>query len=733
MSRHFDRIINAALDRDGQSSSESLVVANHLAQMRSFGIRQGVEFFPIQDLNTIRKDFIEKLWKDNKIDLFLDRYWDLLLCKGRLLFYLRPGQNGRYRIFHYSKDQFQSYYDADGNLIEVVIKYSYKAGGYGHVISGMPQAEKWVKLSITNTHIVRYDSDFEPDISQQMGMDYQPSNVAVNTLGWIPCVIVNNYSLQAGQDGVDDFSWLASNIEAHDRMVRAIRSNIEFFGNPTLLSSRSLAELTEGGVLRRPQRPTAASESGFWGSTRSSYLDDPFERFASEDGLRVRRVIAGVLPDDRVGYIVPDPVSPDQTRFAAAYREDLHTALGGVDPNGISTGATAYEIKSLYGRTAATAKKRADNLYTYGLCKVIEMAIAAEELKLKRQIATVLEVPVEQITDDGVMLLLQTGKSPAGRKLPKDFAPIGLPPLGDREILWRWKGPVFEDSPQDILQRSIVVRNMEEVGVDTGEALRFMLPDKTEEEIRAMLTGFPFREMQEAGSALSQHASILGQLMAMPSPLDPNLPLAAQFNNLEVIARTIQHIQRRLDYGNDIQPAADSGAYAFTPVPSNFTNSPGGPSSINGTGAGQLPAGSAPVSAGNGAPVSTGAGPGQLYDLATGRLIDSSPAANAGIPSPANAGFANSLGGYQPTLYGQLSSSYGAATTGGPDFAAGLPIPGATIASQPAGVQPGPTPYDPQLFAGVDPRVYLGIYPELTNLLASPTAGQQRRQRSRNR
>lgn len=50
-------IVNAYLDKDGGAGIDTGIVAGHLAQMRLFGIRQGVEFFPGQD-NLDRKSVV---------------------------------------------------------------------------------------------------------------------------------------------------------------------------------------------------------------------------------------------------------------------------------------------------------------------------------------------------------------------------------------------------------------------------------------------------------------------------------------------------------------------------------------------------------------------------------------------------------------------------------------------------------------------------------------------------
>ena len=42
-------IIDSYIERDGGAGVDTGIVASHIAQMKLFGIRQGVEFFPSQD------------------------------------------------------------------------------------------------------------------------------------------------------------------------------------------------------------------------------------------------------------------------------------------------------------------------------------------------------------------------------------------------------------------------------------------------------------------------------------------------------------------------------------------------------------------------------------------------------------------------------------------------------------------------------------------------------------
>ena len=72
--------------------------------------------------------------------------------------------------------------------------------------------------------------------------------------------------------------------------------------------------------------------------------------------MRVPRVIANLEPSDRVGFITPNAVSTDQSRYVSQLRNEIRLALGGIDDLSISN-VTAREIKSEYGRVSATARK----------------------------------------------------------------------------------------------------------------------------------------------------------------------------------------------------------------------------------------------------------------------------------------------------------------------------------------------------------------------------------------
>ena len=73
----LDSLLKAVVDRDGSGSADTMLINAHLSQMKMFGIRQGVEFYPEQDnFGTQRFDFVQQVIKFNKLDARLDAIWD---------------------------------------------------------------------------------------------------------------------------------------------------------------------------------------------------------------------------------------------------------------------------------------------------------------------------------------------------------------------------------------------------------------------------------------------------------------------------------------------------------------------------------------------------------------------------------------------------------------------------------------------------------------------------------
>jgi hypothetical protein len=579
-------IINAHLDKDSDIVVDTGIVASHIAQMKLFGIRQGVEFFPGQDnFGAQRKDFIDRVLKYNKIDTRLDSIWEYFLCDGKGLFYIRPTKQS-YRLYYFREHEYRAYYNVDGELDEVVIIYSYKVrrgNGFGDQINTVnitgsqstynPGAKRYIRLSIKAKEIEETHSDAELNFDMPTYALTGNTKQLKNSLGFIPCVEIINNTQGFSNEGAGEFDAMANHICTHDDLMRTMRKNITFFGNPTLLSSRPKTDLMEAGGDVNIQRPSIAANSGFTSPaalSRSTFKSDPVSR--GVDGqIRVPRVIANLEPNDRVGYIVPDAITGDQNAFARQYREEIRTALGGVDELSISAGVTATEYKSLFGRVAATSKKKANAIYTHGICRCLELIIYQEEQLFKTTLAMAagLEKPVDlpdgaspeeeaayeaamkQYNDMLKQLMMACVET---QQIPPKV--MGLIPDGDLTILWRWMGPVYEDSTQDILNNSIVVRNLQELGVDSIEALKYLFPSKTDEERAEMLSGFPFRMVNELQGAYSQFARLVGGMMQTPHPQAPDLPMAAdpRLDLTPYLYRTLEALQKEMSYAGRYRP-----------------------------------------------------------------------------------------------------------------------------------------------------------------------------------
>lgn len=575
-SERFKQILQAARKRDGMSGTDTMLVNSHLAQMKLFMLRQGLEFFPTQDTFGFRKMFLAQLVEENEIDTRLEGIVDDFLIDGKGLFYFRPvGES--YRIMWFSKDNYRAYYDSSSQLEEIELIYTFSVrSGLGGLATPTSEngSERWVKLQVRRDTIKESITTERPSFEHGVGNSYSWSpnqtRTLTNSLGFIPAVESFNTMKSTGMDSSGDFDWLAEQIVLHDDLVKNIRTNIHFFGNPTLVSSRPKHDLVESGDGDQ-LRPTISSQAGFYSANRpSTRLSEP-SGGGGGGGMKVPRVIANVEPTDRAVYLTPDAVSGDQNLYARQYREELRTALGGVDELGISSGATAYEIKSLYGRAATTATRRCKGLLTYGLCKLFGLIIYHEEKIFRDSFAAAigLEKPMVPIQEElenpeEYPLLLEAfqqaqiafdneldnriREAVQNTELPPGV--VGLIPDGNRKVEWRWKGPVFEDGTEDILNSSIVVRNLQELGVNSIEALRYLFPDKTDEERSAMLSGYPFRMAQATQQSIGQFLSLINDMRATPHPQDPSLPLLAdpRLDLTPYVYRALEFLSKELTY-----------------------------------------------------------------------------------------------------------------------------------------------------------------------------------------
>ena len=373
----FEEILEAARSQDRSHQAATLVVLGHLQQMILLMIKKGLVFYCDQDTYKARNKFLTDIVAVNKLEVRFPAIIRNYLIDGCGLFYFRPDPKMKYQIYFFNKNQYRVFHDVNGNIQEVVIIYSFKVrGGLGMGAGESGSNKRYVRISITDDKIAEYESDSELSFELEPGAVLMPKSSRDNPLGFIPAVEVLNKPNAAGTEGEGEFDPFMEQIVLHDNMMQNIAKNIEFFGNPTLVSSRPRSDLVEADSADRTFRPTISSQSGFAGrDTPSTRVSNPFGSDSMIGGLRVPRIIANVEASDRVAYLTPDPVNGDMNRYALLLREEIRTALGGVDEISVSAGATATEIKSLMGRAQATALRKNTSLLTYGLCRLFEMMI----------------------------------------------------------------------------------------------------------------------------------------------------------------------------------------------------------------------------------------------------------------------------------------------------------------------------------------------------------------------
>jgi hypothetical protein len=698
MSATLDDLVNSYLYPESfpnEEEARTMVVQNHVSQMTMFGLRAGVEYYPTQDDDRgTRKGFIEDIVKHNQLDLQMERIWQIHICKGEQLVYFRPNKKATYDIYFYERGQYRVYYDRDGEIERAIVIYPFNKVGK----TDNWKKESWIKLILTKDLV--YQEEYESRPSFDSEIQTPNRQTFKNSLGFIPVVVIKNNSKGKGQPGTGDFEPFRSQIEAHNADVVAIQENLAFFGHPILVSTRSPSELQEAGGwgsrnLNRAN--TVAANSGWYGNNSfSTRKGDPRRGGMTSKGFRLKQVIGNVGADERFAFITPDPVSPDQFNHVQQEREAIHFALGGIDERGIHASATAYEMKTVYGKVATTAKKKAVAIYTHGICKVLEKILAIEEDLFLRSLTIALgrDPNTEPVSVEEFNAMMQ-----AGTPLPEGV--FGLPPLGKRTIEWRWKGSVFEDSPDDLQKKSIVTRNLQELGVRSLDALTFLFPEKTEKEKIGMLSGgYPFRYLNAVAGTTQQLLGIYQNLLQLPDQANPGLPLSASLPVVPMIQRSLETIFNELGYVRPIEPA--------TPTDNPF---PTGSSAYDDYIAGLSSASpdAEPTTGANGAngsvPAATNLSDPAILEYLTGTKYGVST--NPGINPAYNYTPLQATGIYpNATILGTLGTGAGSPSDGlsggagvyaggnsiRPEYLAGLPVPGSDVGQSTTGDGSGSLP-----------------------------------------
>jgi hypothetical protein len=486
------------------SLNNSQVKINHLQQMITFTRGTGVEFLPVIDPSGARSAFIQTLVTGNRLDLMIPQMISHMLGKGRILLELYPnGYSHRtpYRIRHYTPDCYRVEADEYGDI--AAAKYCYP---YRRIEPGAPPRVKWVCLRVTPGLIEFADLDNKPNLDQEI----PAQSTAKNPLGYLPYVEVLNPPPAGGELGDPDFKMVESHLQIHDEVTGGIAEKIlEFCYNP-LVTNKSAGELYQGMYQDSTpdQRNSVAYMSGFeMGPTA------PPPRFR-----KLKKVFGDFEPDDRLEQLQINPIPQDHQIFAADYERQLREALGGILERGIET---ATESRVVYGKVAATARDKQLALFKYGICEILSFAILAEEAVF--------------VATKGLQ---------------------GIPPAGDRSVSYR-VGSVFMPTADDTLKRSIVGRNLTEVGVNAKETMKWIFPEKTEAEIDMMVGsgGVPIRY-------LSQIMQMFSQATALTDPAT-GAPYVDPLTGLTIAQSFIPFILNALAYGQQFNsPPNQSGTSA---------------------------------------------------------------------------------------------------------------------------------------------------------------------------
>jgi len=581
MASALNEAIQSLIARDNYGT-ESLVVPAHVQQIVLWMVRQGLEFIPRQDTpDGSRRRFLEDVVKANKLPLYYSGIASLFLLTGGILWYIYPTVSG-YGIywFHSGKEnnsgadvpsQYLVFYAPGGReLQEAIVRYPFVDYGYGNAaMLQMPKKERWIRMRIRPERIMQELFDECPPLNpyaiDTSSIHSAPREVKeyANSFGFVPCVESPNRPYLPGEPGKSDFNLVANQVEVEDGIRSAILANIFTFGNPTLVTSRPVEQVLTslGDAINRinmvGDSSSWAASQGFRSIGSNPFAFAPLNRngmksWSVRSRERIAPIIGNVDETERFGYIYPDPVSPDQTRFADQYRSAIHASLGGIDPLDTSF-STFGEVKSLFGKVAATALEKSRSLWEYGLCSLLSMAILAEEQlfadRFKWSLSKVdPKIKVEEVTDEQISILYFD----RGVRFP---GLSGLCPYGTREVKWRHQGPVFEDSPEDKLQRTIYCRNLQELGVGSLEALDEVFPDLSEEEKRAMLTGIPFRTVNQYIQIIGQMLGLQQQMLQTPDVQDPGTPMAIRFDLSPYIEKVMAGLARELSYGSSYDDA----------------------------------------------------------------------------------------------------------------------------------------------------------------------------------
>ena len=526
------RLVGASVKRE--PGGESHIISNHFNQIEDLMIGQGVDFAPEADPAGDRGPFVTRLTQQTRIQSYLSDIIRKTMGTGEVLLWLRFAPTG-YRIRYYAFDEFRPFYNpGTDDLFAAVIVSMYTEEKQGRTVP------KWLKVVVLAEGSFVEVSDRRPQIhgigkqEQWSVFDAPPmtgdqakgvlgDNVQFfpNPFDFLPLVVLKNRDVGPGQRAKDDFSEFAAQLVSHDRTMKAIGNNVRKYARQSVFTNLPRNQIMRG----RNSDPGGSRMYGNSGTFASEYYDAA-QMAANRAGRsqggteEIADIIGveGLAGENFLQVIDWNPIQGDQLTYLEILEDKLHWAMGSVSKRG---GGTAYEVRANLAWSQATANKKAQNIFTDGICRVMEMAIAHEE-------------KIFELTRGA----------------------MGLIPAGDRTVRYR-RIELVQPTPQDQLQLSILGRNLEEEGVGQKEILKLLFPSKTDKEIQAMTGGaggVPFRKLEKT---IPQVVQIVQTAIALGPAGETMLPIA------ELL---LQNLMEAVQYGRTIPGATD---------PDNRTTLPG--------------------------------------------------------------------------------------------------------------------------------------------------------------
>lgn len=319
----------------------------------------------------------------------------------------------------------------------------------GEYLHGDERIKTLMRINVDT--ITRWEGGSGIDVDQK-GMEIK------NPYGFLPCVLINNKSNGIGKLGLPEFDQLENSIAEHDWLINQLHANLGLFGSPIVVTSRSAIELREANVLITP---SVAESGGYYRGT--GYANRDRER------IKLRSIIDNFEPGETFAFTTPEPIDQESQALIHDYARQIRVALGSVDERTL-TSATATlrqpeELTVALAFAIATASKKATTYFTYGIAIAYSLMLQMAEMDLI------------------------------------------LPTLSrDKLITWRYLGDIWKRSSRDVLNDSIVGRNLLRLGVNVKETLRTIYPEKNDAELDDLLRGgFAY----EFINGISQVAAIL--------------------------------------------------------------------------------------------------------------------------------------------------------------------------------------------------------------------------------